>query len=207
MEHYINGNTLSGKNSSLSACVTLCCRIKMTFNHLFYYRFEYPNLARCIIYAQETWQWVHVHWVQNKSWINTKGNLSQAKETEVCIHIKQGTCLLSFLSLLGCTCKVKVLGLHKMFTVVIRWQRVLIKLIKWVISSSSALGSRQGIWYNVISLKAIDDVKIALRQFWSLTQEFFVLYLSFVMFVAHVGYRFLISLKDEVSFREVFPVL
>ena len=61
MEQYINGNTLFGKNSSVSACVTLCCRIKTTFNHLFYYRFEYPNIVLRIIHAQETWQWVHVH--------------------------------------------------------------------------------------------------------------------------------------------------
>ena len=34
MEHFMDGNTLSGKNPFVSACVNLCCRIKTAFTYL-----------------------------------------------------------------------------------------------------------------------------------------------------------------------------
>ena len=83
----------------------------------------------------------------------------------------------------------------------------LVKLEGGIFSGHGAHSPGQCVSWDVISTRAIDDIKTKAGEFQSPTQEFLVLYLLSVMLVEHVRHRFLVSFQDEVSSsKEVSPM-
>ena len=75
----------------------------------------------------------------------------------------------------------------------------LVKLEEGIFSGHGAHSPGKCVSWDVISTRAIDDIKTEAGEFQSSTQEFLVLYLPSMMFVEHVGHRFLVGFQDEVS--------
>ena len=75
----------------------------------------------------------------------------------------------------------------------------LVKLEEGIFSGHGARSPGKCVRWDVISTRAIDDIKTKPGELQSPMQEFLVLCLPSMMFVEHVSHRSLVSFQDEVS--------